>query len=100
WGSARAAWGEAGLRLAMFIAVALVCGVVTAVVLVLREGVHRLVSQRRDLATQDSLTGALNRGAFEQRLEAELARTDRISTPCALVVLDPRTGPCAGCSTA
>ena len=49
---------------------------------------HRLVSQLRDLATQDSLTGALNRGAFEQRLEAELARTDRIAAPCALVVLD------------
>jgi diguanylate cyclase (GGDEF)-like protein len=61
---------------------------VTAVVLVLREGVHRLVSQLRDLATQDSLTGALNRGAFEQRLEAELARTHRIAAPCALVVLD------------
>ena len=56
--------------------------------LALRESVHRLVSQLGELATQDSLTGALNRGAFEQRLEAELARTDRIAAPCALVVLD------------
>jgi diguanylate cyclase (GGDEF)-like protein len=87
-GVALAVWVDPGLRLAMFMAVGLVCGVVTAVVLVLREGVHRLVSQLRDLATQDSLTGALNRGAFEQRLEAELARTDRIAAPCALVVLD------------
>src|SRR4051812_27470074 len=87
-GIALAAWVDPGLRLAMFMAVGLVCGVVTAVVLVLREGVHRLVSQLRDLATQDSMTGALNRGAFEQRLEAELARTERISAPCALVVLD------------
>jgi diguanylate cyclase (GGDEF)-like protein len=87
-GVALAVWVDPGLRLAMFMAVGLVCGVVTAVVLVLREGVHRLVSQLRDLATQDSLTGALNRGAFEQRLEAELTRTDRIAVPCALVVLD------------
>ena len=87
-GVALVAWVDPGLRLAMFMAVGLVCGVVTAVVLALREGVHRLVSQLRDLATQDSLTGALNRGAFEQRLEAELARTDRIAAPCALVVLD------------
>jgi diguanylate cyclase (GGDEF)-like protein len=87
-GVAFAAWVEPGLRLAMFMAVGLVCGVVTAVVLSLREGVHRLVTQLRDLATRDSLTGALNRGAFEQRLEAELARTERISAPCALVVLD------------
>jgi diguanylate cyclase (GGDEF)-like protein len=29
------------------------------VVLVLREGVHRLVTQLRDLATHDALTGAL-----------------------------------------
>jgi diguanylate cyclase (GGDEF)-like protein len=72
----------------MFMAVGLVCGVVTAVVLSLRDNVHRLVTQLRDLATTDSLTGALNRGAFEQRLEAELARTERMAAPCALVVLD------------
>jgi diguanylate cyclase (GGDEF)-like protein len=87
-GVALAVWVEPGLRLAMFMAVGLVSGVVTAVVLTLREGVHRLVTQLRDLATRDSLTGALNRGAFEQRLEAELARTERISAPCALLVLD------------
>jgi diguanylate cyclase (GGDEF)-like protein len=87
-GVALAAWVEPGLRLAMFMAVGLVCGVVTAVVLSLRDNVHRLVTQLREIATHDSLTGALNRGAFEQRLEAELARTERIAEPCALVVLD------------
>src|SRR3954453_1645617 len=39
-GIALAAWVDPGLRLAMFMAVGLVCGVVTAVVLVLREGVQ------------------------------------------------------------
>jgi diguanylate cyclase (GGDEF)-like protein len=83
-----ALWVEPGLRLAMFMAVALITGVVTVVVLALRDEVLRLVTQLGDLATHDSLTGALNRGAFEQRLEAELARTERLAAPCALVVLD------------
>jgi diguanylate cyclase (GGDEF)-like protein len=46
------------------------------------------VTRLGELATRDSLTGALNRGAFEQRLEAELARTSRTQAPLALVVLD------------
>ena len=87
-GVALALWVEPGLRLAMFMAVALITGVVTGVVLSLREKVRALVTQLGDLATHDSLTGALNRGGFEQRLEAELARTDRMAAPCALVVLD------------
>jgi diguanylate cyclase (GGDEF)-like protein len=83
-----ALWVDPGLRSAMFMAVTAIVGVVTLVVLSLREQVHRLVSQLGALATQDFLTGALNRGAFEQRLEAELARTERIAAPCSLVVLD------------
>ena len=42
----------------------------------------------RTLASHDSLTGALNRGAFEQRMDAELARARRSSTVLALVVFD------------
>ena len=87
-GVALALWVDPGLRSAMFMAVTAIVGVVTLVVLSLREQVHRLVTQLGALATQDFLTGALNRGAFEQRLEAELARTDRIAAPCGLVVLD------------
>ena len=87
-GAALALWVEPGLRSAMFMAVTAITGVVTVVVLKLREQVHVLVSRLGELATHDSLTGALNRGAFEQRLESELARSDRIAAPCALVVLD------------
>jgi diguanylate cyclase (GGDEF)-like protein len=87
-GVALALWVDPGLRTAMFMAVALIAGVVTAVVLSLRDEVRRLVTRLEDLAIHDSLTGALNRGAFEQRLEAELARTERLAAPCALVVLD------------
>jgi diguanylate cyclase (GGDEF)-like protein len=81
-------WVDPGLRLAMFMAVALILGLVTGVVLALREQIRVLVNRLGELAIHDSLTGALNRGAFEQRLEAELARTDRMASPCALVVLD------------
>ena len=63
-------------------------GVVTAVVVVLREQVLALVLRLRTLASHDSLTGALNRGAFEQRMDAELARARRNSTVLALVVFD------------
>ncbi len=83
-----ATWVDPGLRLAMFMAVGLITGVVTLVVLALREQIRVLVTRLGELAIHDSLTGALNRGAFEQRLEAELARTDRMGAPCALVVLD------------
>ena len=83
-----APWVDPGLRLAMFMAVALIVGLVTGVVLALREQIRVLVTRLGELAIHDSLTGALNRGAFEQRLEAELARTDRMAAPCALVVLD------------
>jgi diguanylate cyclase (GGDEF)-like protein len=72
----------------MYMAVALITGVVTGVVLALCEQIRRLVTRLGDLASHDSLTGALKRGAFEQRLEAELARTERMAAPCALVVLD------------
>jgi diguanylate cyclase (GGDEF)-like protein len=83
-----AAWVDPGLRLAMFMAVALITALVSGVVLALREQIRVLVNRLGELAIHDSLTGALNRGAFEQRLEAELARTDRMAAPCALVVLD------------
>jgi diguanylate cyclase (GGDEF)-like protein len=85
---ALALWVDPVLRLAMFLAVLAIVGVVTAVILVLREQVLALVMRLRQLASHDSLTGALNRGAFEQRLDAELARSRRTGTPLALVVFD------------
>jgi diguanylate cyclase (GGDEF)-like protein len=85
---ALAAWVPPPLRESTFIAVAAIVGVVTGVVFSLREEIRKLVTRLGELATRDSLTGALNRGAFEQRLEAELARASRTEAPLALVVLD------------
>jgi len=87
-GLALVLWTEPVLRLAMFIAVLAIVGVVTAVVVVLREQVLALVLRLRTLASHDSLTGALNRGAFEQRLDAELARARRTGAPLSLVIFD------------
>jgi diguanylate cyclase (GGDEF)-like protein len=87
-GVALALWVDPVLRLAMFFAVLAITGVVTAVVIVLREQVLALVMRLRTLASHDSLTGALNRGAFEQRLDAEVARAQRTGTSLALVVFD------------
>ena len=42
----------------------------------------------RESADRDALTGLLNRGAFDRRLEAEAARFDRYGHPLALLLLD------------
>jgi diguanylate cyclase (GGDEF)-like protein len=86
--TALALWVEPVLRLAMFTSVLAIVGVVTAVVVVLREQVLALVLRLRTLASHDSLTGALNRGAFEQRLDAELARARRSGGELSLVIFD------------
>ena len=85
---ALALWVEPVLRLASFVAVMAIVGVVTAVIVVLRERVLALVMRLQDLASHDWLTGALNRGAFEQRLDAELARAHRTGAPLTVVVFD------------
>jgi hypothetical protein len=81
-------WVEPGLRVAMFVAVLAIVGVATAVVVVLREQVLELLLRLRTLASRDSLTGALNRGAFEQRLDAELAHARCGAGSLSLVVFD------------
>jgi len=87
-GTALALWADPVLRLATFVAVAAIVGVVAAVVATLRAQIARLIRRLGEQATIDSLTGALNRAAFEQRLEAELARCERSESHCALVVFD------------
>ncbi len=87
-GVALAAWTDPVLRLATFIAVVVIVGVVTGVIVVLREQVLALVMRLRTLASHDWLTGALNRGAFEERVDAELARVRRTSASLSLVTFD------------
>jgi len=42
----------------------------------------------RELARTDPLTGLLNRRAFSERLQVELARAERYGTPVSLLLLD------------
>ncbi|MEA2269838.1 MAG: hypothetical protein QOC64_2448, partial [Solirubrobacteraceae bacterium] len=63
-------------------------GITSVAIFRLRRQVHALVAELQTMATRDALTGALNRGAFEQRLEDELARTRRSGGACAVAMLD------------
>jgi diguanylate cyclase (GGDEF)-like protein/PAS domain S-box-containing protein len=47
-----------------------------------------LANQLRQLAGTDGLTGVLNRRAFDQALEGELARATRSGTPLSLLMID------------
>jgi diguanylate cyclase (GGDEF)-like protein len=47
-----------------------------------------LSDQLRALSTIDALTGIHNRRSFDERLDMELARTQRYGAPCSLVMID------------
>lgn len=48
----------------------------------------RLHAEVKSFALTDSLTGLLNRRAFDQALEAEIARAGRYEYPLALIIID------------
>ena len=85
-GLALSQWVDPGLRLAMFMAVALITGVVTVVVLSLRERIRRLVTQLGELATHDSLTGVrgMLHSADVALYDAKRAGRDRVVTATAV----------------
>jgi diguanylate cyclase (GGDEF)-like protein len=77
-----------GPRLIQWVTVAVVGGVVSYFVAALKEALEQRVSTLSALAQEDPLTGALNRRAFVERLDAELARADRSGRPAAVAVVD------------
>ena len=48
----------------------------------------RLLGEVERLATRDSLTGLANRRLFDESLQREAARSQRLGTPLSLLVLD------------
>jgi diguanylate cyclase (GGDEF)-like protein len=88
YGAALAFLAEPQNRVAAFVTMCVVIAIVIVAVVPLRERNRRLVQQLRESATSDSLTGALNRGAFEARLRDEQARSRRYGRPYAVAIVD------------
>jgi diguanylate cyclase (GGDEF)-like protein len=88
YGAALAFLAEPQDRSVAFLTMTAMIGIVVAVVLRLRERNERLVATLRETATCDSLTGALNRGAFAEHLRAERARSLRNGRPYAVAIID------------
>jgi diguanylate cyclase (GGDEF)-like protein len=74
--------------LIMFLDTVTAMGIVAALVFMLKTQVGRLVTGLHKASTTDALTGVLNRGAFQERLEEALAAADRQPLVLALLDLD------------
>jgi diguanylate cyclase (GGDEF)-like protein len=73
-------------RLIMLLDTAMAMGVVAALVFVLKTQVGRLMTGMHKASTTDALTGTLNRGAFQERLNETIASAE--SHPFVLALLD------------
>jgi diguanylate cyclase (GGDEF)-like protein len=72
----------------MFLDTAMAVGVVAGLVFLLKTQVGRLVTGMHKASTTDALTGVLNRGAFQERLDEALAAPDKQPLVLALLDLD------------
>lgn len=88
YGAALAFLAQAQDRAVAFVTMTAMIAIIVAAVLRLRERNQRLVAELRRTATCDSLTGALNRGAFEEHLRTERARSLRHGRPYAVAIID------------
>lgn len=77
-----------GLRAAMFFATCVATAVVALVMRLLRERRDRLLAELHRTAATDSLTGLLNRRAFEAAFARELERARRADAPLTLALFD------------
>jgi diguanylate cyclase (GGDEF)-like protein len=74
--------------LIMFLDTVMAVGVVAALVFMLKTQVGRLVTGMHKASTTDALTGVLNRGAFQHRLDEALTSPDQQPLVLALLDLD------------
>jgi diguanylate cyclase (GGDEF)-like protein len=75
-------------RTIMFVDTAIAVGGVTGLVFMLKTRLGRVVAGMHKASTTDALTGALNRGAFQQQLDAALAAMEARSFVLAVLDLD------------
>jgi diguanylate cyclase (GGDEF)-like protein len=88
FGLALELWSPPGLRLAMFMATAVAISVIAVIARVQRDHREQLLEQLRRTASTDSLTGLLNRRAFDSALVRELERARRTGLPLTLGLFD------------
>ncbi len=74
--------------LSWWLMVAMTLVVVSGLAAMLRLRSDSLIERLERAATHDELTGLLNRRGYQQRLAAELARSDRDGTPLSLILGD------------
>ncbi len=77
-----------GPRTIQWATVAIVGAVLVAFVAALKRGVDDLVTRLHRLSREDPLTGALNRRAFMEHVDAEIARAHRAEGSCAIAIVD------------
>jgi diguanylate cyclase (GGDEF)-like protein len=88
FGVALAGWVRPDARLIQWISIVVIGAVLTGLLVALKERMLLVVHRLQVLATRDPLTGALNRRAFSDHLDAEVARAGRAGGACAVAVLD------------
>jgi diguanylate cyclase (GGDEF)-like protein len=81
-------WSAPGTRLMMYQDTVSSVAIVTVLVVLLKERVAGLFAQLRLTASTDSLTGLLNRRAFEAAFDREVERAGRAGLPVSLVLFD------------
>jgi diguanylate cyclase (GGDEF)-like protein len=81
-------WSAPGARFMVFQDTASSVAIVTVLVVLLKERVAGLFAQLQVTASTDSLTGLLNRRAFESAFDREVERARRAELPVSLVLFD------------
>jgi diguanylate cyclase (GGDEF)-like protein len=88
FGVALLVWVEPDARMIQWVSVVVATAVLAGLVVALKEGLDTTLSRLRVLATRDPLTGALNRRAFAEALDAAVARAARGDGTCSVAILD------------
>jgi diguanylate cyclase (GGDEF)-like protein len=88
FGVALIGWVAPDARMIQWVSVVVASAVLAGLVVALKEGLDTTLTRLRVLATRDPLTGALNRRAFGDALDAAIARAARGRGTCSVAVLD------------